>query len=91
MDAEFNNGPDDVAALRQALTAARAQALAAEQKHLDTVAELAVAKAMTSDDKALIAGSGANSRRVREASCCSMMWCGQLPSTASQTAGAAWP
>jgi transposase len=55
MDAEFNDGPDDIAALRQALTAARAQALAAEQKHLDTVAELAVAKAMTSDDKALIA------------------------------------
>ena len=55
MDAEFNDGPDDVAALRQALTAARAQALTAEQKHLDTVAELAVAKAMTSDDKALIA------------------------------------
>jgi hypothetical protein len=55
MDAEFNDGPDDGAALRQALTAARAQALAAEQKHLDTVAELAVAKAMTSDDKALIA------------------------------------
>ncbi|MCB8878415.1 IS66 family transposase [Acidisoma silvae] len=55
MDAGFNDGPGDIAALRQALTAARAQALAAEQKHLDTAAELAVAKAMTSDDKALIA------------------------------------
>jgi hypothetical protein len=42
MDAEFDDGPDDVAALRQALTAARTQALAAEQQHLDTAAELAV-------------------------------------------------
>lgn len=55
MDEELSNLPDDVAALRQALTAARAQASAAEQKHLDTAAELAVAKAMASDDKALIA------------------------------------
>jgi transposase len=55
MDEELSNLPDDIAALRQALTAARAQASAAEQKHLDTAAELAVAKAMASDDKALIA------------------------------------
>jgi transposase len=55
MNAEPEDGPDDVAALRQALTAARAQASAAEQKHLDTAAELAVAKAMASEDKALIA------------------------------------
>jgi hypothetical protein len=55
MDEEFSNLPDDIAALRQALTAARAQASAAEQKHLDTAAELAVAKAMASDDKALLA------------------------------------
>jgi hypothetical protein len=55
MNAEFDDGPDDVASLRQALTAARAQALAAEQKHLDTAAELAVTKAVASDDKAMIA------------------------------------
>jgi transposase len=55
MDEEFSNLPDGIAALRQALTAARAQASAAEQKHLDTAAELAVAKATASDDKALLA------------------------------------
>jgi transposase len=55
MDAEPEGGQDDIAALKQALAMALAQASAVEQKHLDTAAELAVAKAKTSDDKALIA------------------------------------
>ena len=62
MDANLDDLPDDVAAQKQALTVSLAQAeeaqnkaSAAEQKHCDVAAELAVAKAMASDDKALIA------------------------------------
>lgn len=62
MDAEIDDLPDDVAALKQALQMALAQAskaqdqaASAEQKHFDVAAELAVAKAMASEDKALIA------------------------------------
>ena len=62
MDADLDDLPDDVAALKQALVMARVtaseaqnKATAAEQRHFDAAAELAVAKAMTSEDKALIA------------------------------------
>ena len=62
MDAQLDNLPDDVTALKQALKMALAKAgeaqgkaASAEQKHFDVAAELAVAKAMASDDKALIA------------------------------------
>ena len=62
MDAQLDDLPDDVAALKQALKIALAKAgeaqgkaASAEQKHFDVAAELAVAKAMASDDKALIA------------------------------------
>jgi transposase len=55
MNEEIGDVPDDVAALKQALKMARAQASSAEQKRLDAAAELAVAKAMASEDKALIA------------------------------------
>lgn len=55
MDTDLDDLPNDIAALKQALRTARVKASAAEQKHLDVAAELAVAKAMASDDKALIA------------------------------------
>ena len=62
MDTDHDPLTDDVAALKQALkmalaTAGEAQikAAAAEQRHFDVAAELAVAKAMASEDKALIA------------------------------------
>jgi transposase len=58
MDADLDDLPDDVAALKQALRMARQaqiEASAAEQRHLDVAADLAVAKAMASQDKALIA------------------------------------
>jgi len=62
VDADLDDLPDDVAALKQALVMARVtaseaqnKATAAEQRHFDAAAELAVAKAMTSEDKALIA------------------------------------
>jgi hypothetical protein len=58
MDADLDDLPDDIAALKQALRMARKaqiEAKAAEQRHLDVAAELAVAKAMASEDKALIA------------------------------------
>ena len=55
MDEEFSNLPDDVAALKQVLKMALAKASAAQRKHLDVAAELAVAKAMASEDKAVIA------------------------------------
>ena len=55
MDADLDDPPEDVAALRQALKMALAQASIAEQKSLDAAAELAVAKAMASEDKAMIA------------------------------------
>lgn len=48
MDEELSNLPDDVAALSQVLTAARAQAPAAE-KHLDAAVKLVAAEAMASD------------------------------------------
>lgn len=55
MDADPDDLPEDVAALKQALKMALAQASVAEQKRLDAAAELAVAKAMASEDKAMIA------------------------------------
>jgi transposase len=62
VDAQLDDLPDDVAALKQALKMALAKAgeaqdkaASAEQKRFDVTAELAVAKAMASDDKALIA------------------------------------
>ena len=62
MDADLEDLPGDVTALKQALKTALARAgeaqnkaTAAEQKHFDVAAELAVAKAMASEDKALIA------------------------------------
>jgi hypothetical protein len=55
MEAAFDPHPDEITALRQALAIAEAKAANAEQKHLDVAAELAVAKAIASDDKALIA------------------------------------
>jgi transposase len=62
VDADLDDLPDDVAALKQALKMAlanveeaQAKASAAEQKHFDVAAKLAVAKAMASEDKALIA------------------------------------
>ena len=62
MDAQLDDLPDDAATLKRALKIALAKAgeaqgkaASAEQKHFDVAAELAVAKAMASDDKALIA------------------------------------
>lgn len=55
MDTDLDDLPNDIAALKQALRTARVKASAAEQKHFHVAAELAVAKAMASDDKALIA------------------------------------
>ncbi len=62
MDADVDDLPNDIAALKQALRTARVKvsdvqnkATEAEQRHVDVAAELAVAKAMASDDKALIA------------------------------------
>ncbi len=55
MNTDLDDLPNDIAALKQALMTARVKASAAEQKHFHVAAELAVAKAMASDDKALIA------------------------------------
>ncbi len=44
MDEDLSNLPDDVGALKQVLKMALAKASAAEQKHLDAAAELAVAQ-----------------------------------------------
>ena len=62
MNADLDDLPNDISALKQALMTARVKAseaqnnaAAAEQRHLDVAAELAVAKATASDDKALIA------------------------------------
>jgi len=55
VDTDLDDLPNDIAALKQALRTARVKASAAEQKHFHVAAELAVAKAMASDDKALIA------------------------------------
>jgi len=55
VDADLDDLPDDVAALKRALATARVKGAAAEQRHFDVAAELAVAKAMASEDKALIA------------------------------------
>ncbi len=48
MDADRNAGPDDIAALKEALAVERAKAL-------EIAAELAVARAKASEDNALIA------------------------------------
>jgi transposase len=62
VNADLDDLPNDISALKQALMTARVKAseaqnnaAAAEQRHLDVAAELAVAKATASDDKALIA------------------------------------
>jgi transposase len=62
VNADLDDLPSDISALKQALMTARVKAseaqnnaAAAEQRHLDVAAELAVAKATASDDKALIA------------------------------------
>lgn len=62
MYAQLDDLPDDIAALKQALKMALAKAgeaqdkaASAEQRQFDVAAELAVAKAVASDDKALIA------------------------------------
>ena len=62
MNADLDDLPNDISALKQALMTARVKAseaqnnaAAAEQRHFDVAAELAVAKATASDDKALIA------------------------------------
>ncbi len=43
MDADLDDFPDDVAGLKRALATARVKAAAAEQRHFDVAAELAVA------------------------------------------------